>query len=157
MKMLLSHSKKQVVWGCLLLALVFLLAACDLFPPQGHKASGTPTSSATSTSSPSVQLGSQPCPAGVGNASHWNTIIPAKPPQMTVGSVACANLKGIPRLQALVNVNIAGTGNIINTYVYDNITDPHPQQIFKQEGLYKGDSRVSTYNTVITAQVDQTS
>ncbi|WP_220205270.1 hypothetical protein [Reticulibacter mediterranei] len=74
-----------------------------------------------------------------------------------VGRVTCANLIGNATLQALILVGYQGTGNVIDIYVYNNITSPSPTQIFKLQNLYKGDARISGYNTIITAEVDQDS
>jgi hypothetical protein len=66
-------------------------------------------------------------------------------------------LIGQPSLQALILVGYDGTGRIVDAYVYNNITKPSPTQLFKLQGLYKGDALISNYNTVITAEVDQAS
>jgi hypothetical protein len=66
-------------------------------------------------------------------------------------------LIGDTTLQALILVGYQGTGNVVDIYVYNKITDPHPQQIFKLQNLYKGDARISGYNTILTAEVDENS
>jgi hypothetical protein len=50
-----------------------------------------------------------------------------------------------------------GTGQILDVYVYNNITSPSPSQLFKLQNLYKGDAKISVYNTVLTAEIDQNS
>ncbi len=61
---------------------------------------------------------------------------------------------GIPRLQALVTVRYQGTASTLDVHVYDQITNASPTQIFKVQGLYKGNATISAYNTVMTAEVD---
>jgi hypothetical protein len=55
----------------------------------------------------------------------------------------------------LVTVLYQGTGRILDVYVFANITASTPLQMFKLQGLYKGDARISIYNTLLTAEVDQ--
>ena len=38
---------------------------------------------------------------------------------------------------------------------YNDITSPSPSQLFKLQSLYNGDAKISAYNTVLTAEVDQ--
>ena len=64
---------------------------------------------------------------------------------------------GVPSLQAMVAVRTSGTGAILNIYVYDNLTTPHPNKVFALRNLYKGETKISNYNTVLTAEVDRTS
>jgi len=71
-----------------------------------------------------------------------------------VESVSCGNLIGNPSLQALVNVRNSGSGGILDVYVYNDITSAKPTQIFKLLSLGEGDARISSYNTVITGEVD---
>ncbi len=171
MKNLASCSLSRFMPGIgLLVMLVLLLAACGGSSNAGGAGSGTPTTSPatavggasgsvtpTLSVTPAIQLGPQPCPASVKDPAHWDAIIPTQPNVTQVGRVTCGYLAGKPTLQALVNVYHAGTGQILDVYVYDNITAPGPTQLFKLTGLYKGDARISNYNTVITAEVDQDS
>jgi hypothetical protein len=113
----------------------------------------TPTLSAT----PSILLGPQPCPASVKDPAHWDSIIPTQANVTMVDTVTCGNLIGKPTLQALVTVLHAGTGMTLDAYVYDDINAPTPVQLFKLLGLYKGDAKISNYNTIITAEVDPNS
>ncbi len=69
--------------------------------------------------------------------------------------VSCASLMGNSSLQALVMVRYYGSGQVLDVYIYNNISDPSPTQIFKLLGLYKGNARISRYNTLMTAEVDQ--
>lgn len=152
-----------------LVLLLFILAACGETGSAGSGNSGNPASSsssqdntgassATSTPSPSqIQLGAQPCPAAVSSPSYWDHIIPTQPAVNKVESVTCAYLMGIPALQALVNVRTSSAASTLSVYVYNNITSPNPTQIFSVLNLYKGQAKISGYNTVLTAQVDQSS
>lgn len=160
-----SSSLSRVIPGLsLFMALILLLSACGGSGNSGAVRSGTPgggggSGSITPTLSvtPAIQLGPQPCPASVKDAAHWDAIIPTQPNVTQVGRVICGYLAGKPTLQALVNVYHAGTGQVLDIYVYDNITAPGPTQLFKLTGLYKGDARISNYNTIVTAEVDQDS
>jgi Immunoglobulin-like domain of bacterial spore germination len=125
-------------------------------PGSGTPASTTVNATPTVTASPGVALGVQPCPDAVKSPSHWTAIVTPQTGAQ-VESVSCANLIGTPSLQALVTARSNGTGAILDVYVYNHITDPNPTQIFKLQGLYKGDARISAYNTVMTAEVDQAS
>jgi len=89
--------------------------------------------------------------------SYWDALIPTQPNVSKVEGVTCGYLTGTPMLQALVTVRYTGTGSILDVYVYTNITSPSPAQLFKLQGLYRGDAKISNYNTVITAEVDQNS
>lgn len=157
--------------SCLLL-LVFILAACSSSngsTNKGNSSSATKSSGSSSTDvsvnvtadavtpPPKVTLGSQPCPAVVSTPSYWDPIIGTQSGVSAVSRVTCANLIGNSTLQALILVGYQGTGNVMDVYVYDKITNPHPQQLFKLQNLYKGDAKVSGYNTILTAEVDQDS
>jgi len=114
-----------------------------------------PTPSATLA--PGVKLGPQPCPDAVKDPSHWDPIIPTQNGVTQAETVSCGNLVGDASLQALVNVYHQGTGQILDAYVYTNITSSSLKQLFKLEQLYKGDARISGNNTVITNEVDENS
>lgn len=146
----------------MLLGLIVLLTAC-----AGNNGTGTATASPTAhpqstvtvglTPSPGISLGPQACPDAVKAPSYWDPMIPTQPGVSQVKSVTCGYLKGIPTLQALVTVLYNGTGSMLDVYVYDNITAAQPAQIFKLQNLYKGDAKISNYNTVLTSEVDQVS
>ncbi len=149
----------------LFLLITLALAACS-GPGGGSGSTSTPTVSTTTTAgkatvtpttTPQIQLGTQPCPDAVKAPAHWDAIIPTQANVNKVESVLCGNLVGNASLQALVTVRANGTGAILDVYVYNHITDPNPAQIFKLQNLYKGDARISGYNTVLTAEVDQAS
>ncbi len=143
---------------CWLIVLVFTLTACN-------ESSSTPTSqmptrqttnpaAASAIPTATIKLGSQPCPATVALALHWVTIIPTESDKTKIESVTCGNLMGVASLQAVVAVR---NGEILDIYVYNKLTDPHPNKVFALLGLYKGEMKISNYNTLITAEVDQNS
>jgi hypothetical protein len=147
------------------LILTFLLAACGgsssnsgttTPTAQGTTSSGGP-GGATPTASPGIGLGSQPCPDTVKDHAHWDPIIPTQNGVTRVESVICGNLIGSSTLQALVTVRYQGAGAVLDVYVYTNIISPNPSQFFKLQNLYKGQVKISGYNTVLTAEVDQNS
>ena len=114
---------------------------------------GAAATDATPTTPP--HLGTQPCPAVVSEPSHWDPIINTESGVNAVTSVTCANLTNNDSLQALVVSVYEGTGQSADVYVFDNITSPNPNQIFKLHNLYKGTAKISAYNTLLTAEVDQ--
>jgi len=150
---------------CLLVAL--LLTACNAPGSSGSTATPTVSNSTatahsgnatvTPTTTPQIQLGTQPCPDAIKTPAHWDAIIPTQANVNKVESVLCGNLTGTPTLQVLVTVRAAGSGAILDVYVYNHITDPSPTQIFKLQNLYKGDAKISGYNTLLTAEVDSAS
>ncbi|HEV2582471.1 MAG TPA: Gmad2 immunoglobulin-like domain-containing protein [Ktedonobacteraceae bacterium] len=170
MKTLTSNALARFAPTACLLVILVLLSACG---GDNNAGSVTPTPRATSTSgggiggsgtatptlsaTASIQLGQQPCPAPVKDPTHWDAIIPTQANVTSVDTVACGYLTGKASLQALVTVLHAGTGMVVDVYVYDNIAAPNPVQLFKLPGLYKGNAKISNYNTVITAEVDSNS
>ncbi|GCE17920.1 Gmad2 immunoglobulin-like domain-containing protein [Dictyobacter kobayashii] len=145
------------------LLVLFILAACSLGGGNSTSNKNTTTAStptpitATPTATPSVKLGSQTCPTAVSLPSYWDTKIPTQANVNQVEKVICANLMGKTNLQALVTVRYAGTGHILDVHVYNNITNPKPDEIFKLTNLYKGDAKVSAYNTLLTSEANQNS
>jgi hypothetical protein len=162
----IQHSKSLFIATFFVFIVSFTLAACGGSGNSGN--SQTPTTQATTsggssagnitaTASPGIGLGSRPCPDAVKAAAHWDAIIPTQNGVTQVETVTCGNLVGNPTLQALVKVRYQGTGQILDVYVYSDITNPSPSQLFKLQNLYKGDAKISVYNTVLTAEVDQNS
>ena len=119
--------------------------------PTANGGTPVPTPATTADTQSATQL----CPAAVSDPSHWDPIIPTQSGVSQVGRVSCAHLIGSSSLQALILVGYSGTGHVVDVYVYNNITDPNPQRLFKLQGLYKGDAKISVYNTILTAEVDQ--
>jgi hypothetical protein len=99
--------------------------------------------------------GPRSCPVVVQSPAHWDAIIPTQNGVTHVEKVVCGNLTGKSTLQALVTVRYQGTGQLLDVYVFNNITSPSPTQLFKLQNLYNGEARVSAYSTVLTAEVDQ--
>jgi immunoglobulin-like protein involved in spore germination len=161
----LRHSKSLFIGTTLVLLLTFALAACSgsdssgggTTPTTQGTTPGATSGGTTATTSPGIGLGPRPCPDAVKTPAHWDAIIPTQNGVTQVENVNCGNLIGNPTLQALVTVRYQGTGAILDVYVYSNITSPSPSQLFKLQNLYKGDAKISVYNTVLTAEVDQNS
>lgn len=143
------------------LAIIALLAACA----GGGQGSSTPTPQSTTSrggaggtpTARGIQLGPQPCPDAVKDPAHWDALIPTQSGVSKVEAVTCGYLTGAPILQAVIMVRYSGVGSILDVYVYTNIADPSPQQLFKLQGLYHGDVKISLYNTLMTAEVDRNS
>ena len=162
----LQHSKSLFIATLFVFIVSFTLAACG---GNGNSSnSSTPTTQATTsggssgskitaTTSPGISLGPRPCPDAVKASAHWDAIIPTQNGVTQVENVTCSNLVGNATLQALVKVRYQGTGQILDVYVFSDITSPSPSQLFKLQNLYKGDAKISVYNTVLTAEVDQNS
>lgn len=85
--------------------------------------------------------------------THWGPIVGLHDGD-TVERVSFGHLTGDTSLQALVAVRVAGGGGFLNAYVYDHITDAHPQALFTLPGLLLGDARISPINTLLIAQSD---
>jgi hypothetical protein len=149
----------------MLLGLIVLLTACasnngtgtTTASPTAHTRGTTTVGAVGLTPSPGIRLGPQACPDAVKAPSYWDLIVPTQPNVSQVKSVTCGYLKGVPTLQALVTVLYDGAGSVLDVYVYDNITAAQPTQLFKLQNLYKGSAKISGYNTVLTAEVDQAS
>jgi hypothetical protein len=125
--------------------------------PQNHD---SPVASASSSGTTLTAVGTsttQSCPNAVKDPTHWDPIIPTQSGTTQVGMVSCGSLLGDASLQALVNVYHQGTGQILDVYVYTNITAARPSRIFTLMNLEKGDARISASNTIITNEVDENS
>lgn len=143
------------LWSLTLLCLVACGGASTAPTSSKNTTSGSGVAVTDTTPTPAPRLGTQPCPAVVSEPSHWNPILSTDSGLNTVMSVTCAEMTNDTSLQALVISRYEGTGQTADIYVFTNITSPSPKQIFKQHGLYKGDARISAYNTLLTAEVDQ--
>src|SRR5712691_203011 len=159
------HYKCLFIGANLALVLTLILSACNgagsttTANSTATKSAGIGNSSTTTTTGPAPQLklGTRPCPEAVKDPSYWDPIVGTQANVSKVESVSCANLAGGSSLEALITVRYDGTGQVLDVYVYNNITDPSPTQIFKLQNLYKGNARISGYNTLLTAEVDQDS
>src|SRR5438552_15184372 len=155
----LQYAKSLFIGTSFVLLLTFTLAACG---GSSNSGGATPTTQATTpgggttaTTSPVIGLGPRPCPDAVKAPAHWDALIPTQNGVTKVENVTCGNLVGNPTLQAVVTVRYQGTGQILDVYVYSDVTSP--RQLFKLQNLYKGNAKISGYNTVLTAEVDQNS
>ncbi len=118
----------------------------------------TPAPAETSpTPQPGVVFGPQACPNAVKGTAYWDTILGTQGSGSKVIGVSCANIMENPSLQALVNVRHNDANGTLDVYGFSNISSAKPSQIFKIEGLVKGDAKISYYNSVMTAQVDENS
>ncbi len=158
----LQYTKSLLIGTSFVLLLTFTLAACGGSSNGGGGTTPTtqattPGGGTTATASPVVGLGPRLCPDAVKAPAHWDAIIPTQNGVTQVENVTCGNLIGNPTLQALVTVRYQGTGQILDVYVYSDITGPNPTQLFKLQNLYKGNAKISGYNTVLTSEVDQNS
>lgn len=167
----LPKSNRRFVWIATTISLVLILSMgvvlAQLAQRPGPQGTPTPTPKATvvptttpsggdttPTPAPGVILGPQACPAAVKDPAHWAAIVGTQSGTTKVENVTCANMLGNPSLQALVTVRHSGADGVLDVYVYNNITDPKPEQIFKLAGLIRGVTRISGYNTVMTGEAD---
>ncbi len=156
-------NKHLCVSSILLCLLLCIFSSCssgssnNATPTAGHAATPTNGSGSNATTTPVINLGTQPCPVAVKAPAYWDAIIGTQSDVSQVGQVTCGNLIGQPTLQALIVVDYTGTGHVVDVYVYNNITAAAPQQIFKLQNLYKGEAKISGYNTLLTEEVDQSS
>lgn len=149
---LIAYRRNLLACLCALLALLFVLSACDQ-----SNINPTPTKSPVATvSRQGIQLGQQPCPASVQSAAHWNAIVESSPAKMVEG-VICGYLMGIPSLQAVVKIGDKDTKFLLDVDVFTAITSAKPARIFALTGLVQGDVNISNYNTLLTAQIDPNS
>ncbi len=146
-----QHRVAAFVGFTLILVLVIGLAIIIPLVSRG----GTPTPTPTPT--PGVVMGPQACPDAVKDPAHWDVILGTQGSGSKVAGVSCANIMGNPSLQSLVTVRHSDANGTLDVYVFNNITSAKPTQIFKLPGLLKGDAKISGYNSVMTAEVDQNS
>ena len=142
-----------------MLSLGVLLIPGLLQRPAGQvtPAPTTPGTDVTPTSPPGVTPGPQNGPSGVSNNAYWDKILGTQLGVAKVERVSFANIMNTTSLQAVVTVRYTGPDARLDVYVFNNITSAKPTQLFKLSGLLKGDAKISVYNSVMTAQVDQNS
>jgi hypothetical protein len=123
----------------------------------GSTSTTTPGGDTTPAPAPGVTNGPQNGPSGVNTVGYWDTILGTSGTNGKVESVSFANVMGNSTLQALVTVRHSDANNTLDVYVFDKITSKNPVQIFKLDGLMKGEAKISYYNSIMTAEVDQNS
>lgn len=149
-----EHFKRPLVSALVLVLVVLTITAWGgLMRTAGSVANASHT---TTTMPAWTGFGPQPCPKAVADPRHWNPIVGVHGGQK-VESVSCGNLINNTSLQALVTVRNPGSSKLLDVYVFTYITNAHPTQLFKLQGLNRGQARISNYNTVITAEVDPNS
>jgi hypothetical protein len=130
------------------LALVFSLGALLIAQLGQHPATQvTPTPGTTVTQ----------VPPGVSTPAYWDGILGTQGTNGKVESVSLASMLGNPTLQALVTVRHSDANSTLDVYAFDKITSARPTQLFKMQGLLKGDAKISYYHSILTAEVDQNS
>ena len=149
----LTHRPRLLVSICALLALLLVLSACD---QGGGSSTGAVKSPVATASRQGIQLGQQPCPASVQGAQHWNAMVGSDATKMVEG-VICGYLMGVSSLQAVVKIGYKNTKFLLDVEVFTAITSAKPTRIFALTGLVEGDINISTYNTLLTAQIDPNS
>jgi hypothetical protein len=119
----------------------------------------TPTNSNTRTETPAAgpNAEQQTCPASVNAPAHWDSIIDIQPGTNQIEHIMCANLENDNEPQALITVRSTGPEKMLDVYVYTSITDHRPAQIFHLANLIQGNAKISSYNTIITSEVDPNS
>jgi hypothetical protein len=75
----------------------------------------------------------------------------------TAEHVRFTNVLGNPTLQAFVTVRHSDANSTLDVYAFDKIPITKPVQLFKMQGLVKGDAKISYCNSILTAEVDQNS
>jgi immunoglobulin-like protein involved in spore germination len=148
-----QHRLTVFVGFTLILVLVIGLAIIIPLVSRG----APPVTKPTPTPTPGVILGPQACPDAVKAPAHWDAILGTQGSGSKVAGVSCANIMGNPSLQSLVTARHSDANGTLDVYVFNNITSAKPTQIFKLPGLLKGDAKISSYNSVMTAEVDQNS
>jgi hypothetical protein len=151
-----SHNRRKVWFAIaavvIVLALVFSVLA--VFIAQPGK---SPSTQVTPTTPQSVTQGPQNGPSSVNSPAYWDTILGTKGTNGKVESVSFANVMGNSTLQALVTVRHSDANSTLDVYVFDKITSQNPVQIFKLDGLIKGEAKISYYNSIMTAEVNTNS
>jgi hypothetical protein len=146
--------------GCgALVLLIIIVAVITRAGGRSPSSGNTPAMAGqrlTVVTAAGIQLGPQPCPSTVQSGAHWETIVGTNATQKVEG-VLCGYLMGVPTLQAVVKVRDVGTDSLLDIDVYANITVTNPSRIFRLKGLPHGDVGISTYNTLLTGEIDQKS
>lgn len=88
--------------------------------------------------------------------AYWTPFVSAPPAIRVVESVRIGPLLGNDSWQAVVVArDILGGGPVYrDVFVFDKITDPHPQMLWHASRLLHGDAKVSGDNSLMMSQVD---
>jgi hypothetical protein len=78
-------------------------------------------------------------------------------PTKAVEGVICGYLMGVPTMQAVVKVRHSTAPFLLDIGGYAAITSTKPVRIFTLTGLLQSDVSISTYNSLLTGQVDPNS
>jgi hypothetical protein len=142
-------------YGLLLcLFCVFFLSACS----GSNNLNASTALSSTTAHAAERPLGVQPCPDAVKQPAHWNSIVGIQSSGTTVvESVSCGHMVGNTSLQALVTVRSRNAEASLDVFVYTNLADRYPTQLFSLRNLSKGSARISQYSTILTGEVDKNS
>lgn len=124
---------------------------------NGATMTATPGGDTTPLPTQGVTQGPQNGPPSISETAYWDRILGTQGTNGKVEAVSFANVVGNPSLQALVTVRHNDANRTLDVYVFDQITNAKPAQLFKLSGLVKGDAKISYYNSVLTAEVDQNS
>lgn len=124
---------------------------------SGATVTATPSGDTTPTPTPGVTQGPQNGPPDVNETAYWDRILSTQGTNGRVEAVSFANVLDNPSLQALVTVRHRDATRTLDVYVFDQVTGARPVQLFALKGLVKGDAKISSYNSVLTAEVDQSS
>ncbi|HJT56698.1 MAG TPA: hypothetical protein VJ761_09400 [Ktedonobacteraceae bacterium] len=154
---------RWVVLGTVIVLLAVILSLggiwlASVVQQPGSQVKPTPTAPVTTTTpTPGVSPSPQPSPPGVNTTAYWDKIIGTQKGKNQVERVTLTHLMDNASTQALVSVHYTGSDSLLDVYVFTNITNAHPKQVFKLAGLVKGNVKISGYNTVVTAEVDKNS
>lgn len=121
----------------------------------GATMTATPGGDTTPLPTPGVTQGPQNGPPDASKQAYWDLVLGTQGTNGNVEAVSFANVLGNPSLQALVTVRHRDATSTLDVYVFDRVTNARPVQLFKLQGLVKGDAKISFYNSVLTAEVDQ--
>lgn len=120
-------------------------------------ATQVPGNATTPAPAATVKWGPQACPAGASDPARWASLIGIKGSSMKIEGISYANVIGDPSLQAMVTVRHTDTLRTLDVYAFDRITSTHPVRLLKLTGLTLGDAKISSYNTIMTAEADLSS
>lgn len=136
------------------LACVVVLLACG-----ATSVVSISTPSPTTSPTPSIALGPQPCEPNLAAVS-WQSVVPSfNSTYQQIETVTCGDLRRDGHQEALVPVRNNGSGAILDFYIYapGTSTGGTPTLVLSETGLYKGSVKISTVNTIVTGEVDANS